>query len=299
MGQNARYNLLMRFLPPRSGEPKAQIETDLKLFFNNLNSLSTDNGDNFSIPAAISGARIGFFGFKEWLSYFLAERGKASFRLDEIEFEKLATDTARVKISYVLSAPNNVGRADGQPVGPAIRVIDKVETLDLKREGAPFNQGEKWLIVPSELENLKSYDPLSIAHIAYFASTRAGVLSQLRGQLSLSRLKQTSMGVMQFLQDYDERYRFENEFWREAVLPYVKNGALLLIPGSGTPYTFNDNLSDKSIAAINEVAQTVLFYEGSDEKPIFRYDGKAAICFTDGHVALLTPDEAKTLIWRP
>ena len=50
---------------------------------------------------------------------------------------------------------------------------------------------------------------------------------------------------------------------------------------------------------MQNTAQTVMFYEGQNETPIFRYDGRAAICFADGHVTLVTPDEAKSLIWKP
>jgi len=285
---------------PRPGTPKEQIEFDLKLLFDNLNSLSTNGGDDFLIPTAISDARIGYFGLSEWKDYFVQRRGKTQYRLDKIEFETVEKDTARVKVSYALLTPNNVRPADGRPAETTILTANEVETLDLKREIVPWqNPNEKWRIVPPTVENLQPYRTLSLQHIAYYASQRAGTLPQLRAEISASRLKQAALGVLQFVQDYDERFRFQNEFWREAIRPYVQNDNLYYIPGTKTPYSFNDNLSDKSMADINEAAQTVLFYEGSDEKPTFRYNGKAAICFTDGHVQLVTPDGAAKLIWKP
>ncbi len=285
---------------PRPVAPKEQIEFDLREFFAALNALK-DEGivHNGRIGAHISGGRIGFFGAQEWTRYFVAERGKVQYRLGQIEFETLENDVARVKISYALLTPNNVRRADGQPDGPEIQSKDQVETLDLKREIVPWDESQKWRIVPPSFENVTPYQTLSLAHIAYFGSQRAGTLAQLRSEISVSRLKQAGLGVLQFVQDYDGHFRFENEFWREAVKPYVARDALFLIPGTQTPYTFNDNLSDKTLNAINEPARTVLFYEGSDQKPAFRYGGKAAICFVDGHVGLVTPEDAETLIWKP
>ncbi len=287
---------------PRPGEPKAQIEVDLKALFGVLNSLSKDESfRDFEIPALISSGRIGYFGLSEWKDYFVQSRGKTQYRLDKIDFETVEKDTARVKVAYALLTPNNVAPADGQPAETTILTANEVETLELKRETVPWllENNEKWRIVPPTSENLQSYRPLSFQHIAYFGSQRAGVLPQLRAEIAVSRLKQAALGVLQFVQDYDEHYAFQNEFWREAVRPYVQNDVLFLIPGTQTPYTFNDNLSDKSLADVKEAAQTVLFYEGENEKPIFRYDGKAAICFTDGHVKLVTPDEAAKLIWKP
>jgi len=49
----------------------------------------------------------------------------------------------------------------------------------------------------------------------------------------------------------------------------------------------------------SDYARTVLFYEGDGDTPIYRYGGKAALAFLDGHVALVTPDQAKEVIWKP
>ncbi len=288
---------------PRPGTPREQVEKDLRALLVTLNSFGPEPenvGYEYDVPAAISGGRIGYFGLSEWRNYFVAERQKTNYRIDKIEFEALEKDSARVKIFYALLTPNNIARADGKPAGPAVLVDNQSETLDLRLEDSLVGAIKtRWRIVPPKRENLQPYRTLSLQNIAYFASQRAGVLPQLRGEISASRLKQNALGVFQFVQDYTERFSFQNEFWQSAIRPYVQNDALFLIPGSQIPYTFNDQLSDKSLADINEVARTVLFYEGEGEKPVFRYDGKAAIGFTDGHVALLTPDEAKTLIWRP
>lgn len=56
---------------------------------------------------------------------------------------------------------------------------------------------------------------------------------------------------------------------------------------------------ESKLPHIKNKKRTVMFYEGRDEKLIFRYNGKAAVCFVDGHTALVSPEEAKSLIWKP
>ena len=84
-----------------------------------------------------------------------------------------------------------------------------------------------------------------------------------------------------------------------SLMPYAQNPLIFKLPDSTEFYTFNGNLLDKNMDQIKAPTRTVLFYEGQNEMPIFRYDGRAAICFADGHVALVSPDEAKSLIWKP
>ncbi|HEX8465134.1 MAG TPA: hypothetical protein VF627_11005 [Abditibacterium sp.] len=283
---------------PRPVVPKAQIELDLKTLFTALNGLSTETQFyNYDIPAFVAGGRAGYFGLSEWKSYFVATRGKTQFRLDQIEITSLNNDTARVNVSYSLLIPNYVHQDNAQPT-IEIRASEQQESLELKRETVPWDRSEKWRIVPPTFEKLQRRT-LSLQNIAYHGAQRAGTLSQLREVISVSRLKQIGLGAMQFVQDYDEQFLFQNEFWRDALKPYVRSESLFLIPGTQTPYTFNDQLSDKSLAAVESPAETVLFYEGEAEKPTFRYDGKAAICFADGHVKLVSPAEAAVLRWKP
>ena len=285
------------FRVPRPAAPQAQIELDLKSFFAALNAARPDSlAYDFVIPQFVSGGRAGYFGLSEWTNFFVAQRGSIQYRLDQVQVEKLEGDTARVKVIYSLLSPKNAAAA----VGPAgFDIVADEETLDLKREIVPWNKKEAWRIVPPSFETLRNRSPLALSNVAYHGSQREGTLTQLRARISISRLKHVALGAIQLSQDYDQQLAFQNEFWRDATRPYLQNDAILLIPGTQTPYTFNDNLSDKSLAAVRSPAQTVLFYEGETEKPTFRYDGKAAICFTDGHVKLVSPEEAKSLIWKP
>lgn len=88
------------------------------------------------------------------------------------------------------------------------------------------------------------------------------------------------------------------------------------VPGGGT-YTYNEKLNGlqlypnltaemsqaemkQRVAALNaKLRPLVMIYEGSDEKPLFRYDGKALICFADGHLDFVNEKDAATLRFSP
>jgi hypothetical protein len=68
-------------------------------------------------------------------------------------------------------------------------------------------------------------------------------------------------------------------------------------PKGTLSYTFNANLQSVSIAAIDKPAETILLYEGKDQQPLYRYEGKAVIVFADGHDKLCTAEQVKTFEW--
>ncbi|HEX5322421.1 MAG TPA: DUF1559 domain-containing protein [Capsulimonadaceae bacterium] len=90
-----------------------------------------------------------------------------------------------------------------------------------------------------------------IAIIAILAAILFPVFAQAREKARAitcaSNLKQISLGMLQYVQDFDETYPQSEWFdpsgatfymsWREMILPYVKNG--LGIPGSGYPTARN------------------------------------------------------------
>jgi hypothetical protein len=43
----------------------------------------------------------------------------------------------------------------------------------------------------------------------------------------------------------------------------------------------------------------VAFYEGENQTLDFRHDGHAHVGFATGHVEAVTPQQAKTLRWKP
>src|SRR6195256_2934245 len=91
-----------------------------------------------------------------------------------------------------------------------------------------------------------------IAIIAILAAILFPVFAQARAKARqascTSNVKQMSLGVMMYIQDYDETFPFWNwgdsygsgtlhpnhfeSFWANAIYPYVKNGQVYTCPGT-------------------------------------------------------------------
>jgi prepilin-type processing-associated H-X9-DG protein len=209
---------------------------------------------------------------------------------------KTDAETATATVTHALVPPVGFPIPEG---AEAVFLREGVETLQLKL-GADT---KKWQIVPPETAppiNAGDGFDNSISRAVYMLAQKSELkLANEKAKVSMTNMKQLSLGVLMFAQDYDDRYAFAPQYLQEAILPYVKSKELFLVPGSQEAYSFNANLSDQSIADLKEPSKTVMFYEGADEKPTFRYDGKAAIGFADGHVVLVSPEDAKNLIWKP
>lgn len=114
-----------------------------------------------------------------------------------------------------------------------------------------------------------------------------------------TRLKQLGLGVMQFVQDYEENLNFGPNDFQRKLQPYLKNTDVFRSPVTGRPFVMNPALSGMNLSQIAAPARTVLFYEGSNGRLFFSPDGTAAILFMDGHVGYVLPEQAATLIWTP
>lgn len=144
------------------------------------------------------------------------------------------------------------------------------------------------------------------------------VFGEARRYQCLTNLKQLALGALQMIQDYDQKFAFKTaalykvpdappgwEQWPEmarAISPYVKNRALFTCPAddeNSFSYSVNPQLENVVFADIKEPSKTVLFYDGKEGQLDFHHEGRANIAFVDGHVATMSPEEAKTLIWKP
>jgi prepilin-type processing-associated H-X9-DG protein len=114
-------------------------------------------------------------------------------------------------------------------------------------------------------------------------------------RLCQSNLKQLALGVMQYMQDYDELHPPANE-WCDVVMPYVKSERLFHCPALGKKqygYAMNWKLSRKSMGEVDYPSQMVLVYEsetlrrnhrGEGQDLAYRHDGGANYAYDDGHV---------------
>jgi prepilin-type processing-associated H-X9-DG protein len=118
----------------------------------------------------------------------------------------------------------------------------------------------------------------------------------------LSNLKQLALGVMIYIADHDDKFKFTEASLRKAVLTYTKNDKLWFCPsGSQTvpAYSVNTKLIGKAAAKLKDPANTVLLYEGSKGALNFRHGGYACVAFADGHAKVFKAADAKKLNWNP
>jgi hypothetical protein len=119
--------------------------------------------------------------------------------------------------------------------------------------------------------------------------------NKLRAQLSrttsVSNLKQVSLGILMYVQDYDEIYPplRDAKQTKELVMPYIKNEQVFLDPATKQPYGMNLDLSYRAQAEIERPAETVVLFETSPGP-----DGMRAVAFGDGHVKRIPESE-----WAP
>jgi len=264
------------------------------------------------LSTMVAGVPVGYFGSDEWASAFRqGYPANAIFgrSIDVVNVVTRTENTATVEVTMHIQTQD----ANGQ----VIRGEPQKETLQLRREtvtAAPMLGPviTFWRVVPPPIEDVlaKPLDrtpPLALAAAFVTHDPRLLPLVGTDGgdaqTRALNQLKQLGLGALQFVQDYNEVYAFDDVASVRAIEPYTKSKSLFIIPGTkGEKWHFNDNLSTLSLAKINEVAKTVLFYDGqapNSDHLNFRFDGKTAICFADGHAAALSKDEARGLVWKP
>jgi prepilin-type N-terminal cleavage/methylation domain-containing protein/prepilin-type processing-associated H-X9-DG protein len=114
-----------------------------------------------------------------------------------------------------------------------------------------------------------------IAIIAILASILFPVFARARENARRSscqsNLKQLGLGIMQYTQDYDEKYysRGSNRGWAGAIFPYVKSTQVFACPSDSSStnafisYSYNWNFGQyaPSLSALTAPAKTVMLYE--------------------------------------
>src|SRR5262245_57742856 len=119
---------------------------------------------------------------------------------------------------------------------------------------------------------------LSVCSFAYFQGSS--------GTACTSNLKQYSLAMLMYCQDYDEMLppmKFPAQV-HNRVYPYVKNRSVFSCPDTGTDYLPNPALNYQSMAAIESPAKMMML---RDAKPHTVGDGKQVwyVAYLDGHVS--------------
>ncbi len=123
---------------------------------------------------------------------------------------------------------------------------------------------------------------------------------------SLSNERQIGLGIIQYVQDHDEKLP-DADRWVDEIMPYIKNEAVFHDPSAPTgekwSYAYNRNLSGVSLAQLDDPATTVMVFESTtgtknasdmgESVPVpGRHPGGTDYLFADGHAKLL-PDGTK------
>jgi len=190
--------------------------------------------------------------------------------------------------------------------------IAQADSVELKRYAS--NNATQWLIVPGDPQkyfdtpiidlHAKANQPISgiTENIATLVAFPEELLPAVHLHQSMVQLKAIGLAMMYFLQDYDEHLDFTPQNFREKLKGYTRNESVFTAPGDPagtTSYDVNANVVGLSLADFTSPSETVAFYLGHDQKLDFRYDGLSAVCFMDGHVKAVSPEQAKNLRWEP
>ena len=267
-----------------------------------INALNNPWEPNFAM--AVAGARVGYYGDDIWNKARMELHPFSvgvNFKVDDATVETQSDTEATVTVT---------GHKEFRQGNEVKRGATQKYTVQLHHEEMPLpgdGAGQDvWRVVPAPIEDVLDKDlfklsPLSL--VATLALRDPRLLPLLQQLLAANQLKQLALGTMQFTQDYQEMYAFDDQAHERALLPYIKSPQLFTIIGTkDEKWRFNDLLAGKSLAALSEVARTVLFYDGdatSTESLHFRFGDKTLIGFADGHVKALSKDELKDIIWNP
>lgn len=102
----------------------------------------------------------------------------------------------------------------------------------------------------------------------------------------MSNLKNVSLALLQYIQDYDERFPpMKVTAETQAVLmPYIRNIDMFSCPTTKQPYHPNLHLHLKRLIDIYQPANTPSFYDA-----LFHPDGTHGVAYVDGHARFVTP----------
>ena len=264
------------------------------------------NGNlEMSFASNVVGARVGFYGPDDWewaFNNLFQLRALKNSRVDAVKVEEAGENEAAVSVTIhqerrgggagQRSAPQTVQLRLHRDTNVAAPIIGLAPVL-WRVEAPPIEE-----ILAKPIEDTPPFE------LAASLTLRNPLwLPFIRTQRGMGQLKQLGLGALQFVEDYDEFYAFDDEAHERALRPYLKTDSFYTIAGTkDDKWHFNDNLSSLPMAQVAEPARTVLFYDGSapdSDHLNFRFGDKTLICFADGHCKAALKAELKDLLWKP
>ncbi len=183
-----------------------------------------------------------------------------------------------LKISYLVAFPNALKTFDPTPdIANTTPLITPDTTLTLS------------LINVRQIVSLEGIQPF----VPVSAATAEAEAVKNAQEQSVRNLKQIGLGMIQYVQDFDEQFppMQSTALAKKAIYPYVKSEAVFQSPVTHEPYRPNTSLSYHSIAEIIAPSSMVAYYEASAAS-----DGLRAVLFADGHVTRLPDAEWRRLL---
>ena len=141
---------------------------------------------------------------------------------------------------------------------------------------------------------------------AILAAILFPVFVKVRGNARLaaceSNVKQIDLGMLQYVQDNNEKYPASAAGYKSVLMPYIKSNAVFHCPadqGGEGDYSMNSKLQGVSLKKLTHPEVVVAVYEGKNQTLDFRHDGRAVVGFADGHFKAFTQAQAEGLQWKP
>lgn len=205
-------------------------------------------------------------GFKPLIALFTDYRNVMHFKFRVLSASPTDPSVVLVRAFQVGSPPDSV------------RVLNICTTTDTAANGAIRLDSEKTMML---------IDPI-------FPKQRTAV----QRASSSSNLKQLALGIIQYVQDHDEKLP-DADKWVDEIYPYIKSEAIFRDPsapaGEKWSYAYNRTLSGVSLVKFDSPATTVMLFESNlgvknandtgESIPVpGRHQGGTDYALADGHV---------------
>jgi len=170
--------------------------------------------------------------------------------------------------------------------------------------------GDTWKIVPGEpgllIKPLHNNILLYLATLAAYPNElkKSRARDEARRTVCVANIKQLAVAAIIFAQQHDGKLTFPAAGYKESLMPYTKSALAFLCPAKEDfeeSYSFNSKLLGIDLEAIAAPAEVVMFYEGKDGVLDFQHTNGlfTTVAFADGHVKLISAEQAKKLRWNP
>ena len=276
--------------PNRPTDPAAQINYDLQAFVLLFNqSIIFPEGTK-----CIFGGKPGYFGAESWLPESLRLRQLGKYDIRNVQIDHQDANSAQVTVTGQFP----LTQAYVPPDLKKFTNTDFQEHLNLRLAPDLFRKsGSQWKLVPPPAPIPEDQAPLHLlSYLAYHLAQTGPQSDELPALTAQENLNLIDAAALRFSLTWNRTFAFNNATALDALVLYLRPYTFF-VPGTSIRYSFNDHLSNISVTDIPHRDRTVTFYDGMDDILNYRYGGKAAVAFADEHVDLVTPDQAKNLIW--